>query len=404
MANAAYGDRASGLRFRTPEQYLLYARKLQRAGDPRADRAMKAAALAYGIARAAERGDMQLVQRGFEGLRAMGDAPVTLTREQIAAKFAALAQAQVSQNMEMLRTANTVVGVVVTALQAAGAAISNPQDQAAYRAVLTVIQFAVSRAAGGTATLPSLSSDAVAGLRGFCAAWVGVAGAVQSGITTLADSYAIRDRSAAAAIQTLGNIVIGVANGLCADPQINPGTGGTRTAAAPSNCPTLACERGYEKTINTTTNQCECVAIPPAQAAVRTPQVTALANYRQAVTSRKLVEMAIANPTVAPPFGSRGIAPATLDRMNCVSSCTLRWAGREAARVLGSIPSIPGTPATQGPVAFFDPATAPLSCNCAGVELLLPGRPVYDDSSGGGSATVAVGGALAVGALWYFFR
>lgn len=398
---------------RTPAEYMAAARQREASfgtHDPRTQKAMKEAALAYGVAAAAARGDTRLAAIGISGLRSLSDGPV-LTREEISTKYAEIANRQVTANLGNLRAVAAVAGVVLAAVRAAGAAISNPRDRAAFDSVLAVIHFAVSRAGGGTATLPPLSADAAEGMRGFCGVWTGISGAIDSAISAAADGYAIRDIAAASAIRTLGSIVINVANGLCADPQINPASGGattTQVSAAVESCfRTTSCPSGQHRRVRADGSGCECYT-PTGTESSWTPQTRATQNYRQAVAARKLVEMAILNPTVAPPFGSRGISPATLARNNCVSACTLAYASREVLAVTGSVPAIPGTPSPGGVVGYFNPATAPQDCNCAGETVLLPGRPVYEGdagpSNGGGGATIAVAAGGAAALLFFMLR
>lgn len=394
----------SALAFRTPEQYLQHAKKLRAKGDPRAHRAMQAAAFAYATADAAKAGRMDLARQGLAGLRAMSgglaDPAPTLSREQIQSKFAALAQRQATANMATLRTAGAVVSLVMVPLQAAGNAISDTKDRALYSTVLQVINFAIASATGGMATMPVLSADAIAGIGSFCTTWNGlVRGIATQGISALATTTALRDRSAASAIQTIGNVVVGVADGLCNDPQIVAAM--TPPPAGAGNCPTLTCTAGPNGAAvpNADGTGCEC-----RYTTAPNPLRDAETAWRRAIATRVFSEVAMVNPSPSTTL-AQNVKRNALDR-NCASACTLEHAEREYLAALvtaGRDPILPalGTaaPSSRAPRKYINAATRPANCQCSAGFAVSGGS-----DSGGGGATLLVGAAAAAGALWYFLR
>lgn len=390
----ACNNRLGGLAYRTPAEYLAAAKRSGNVRD------WRAAALAFATAEAAQRGDKRLAAQGLAGLKsltgALGDVPVTLDREQIQAKFAQLAQQQAAANAETIRAASAIAGLVITALQAAGSAITDLQARATYATVLQVIQFAIASAAGTPATMPVLSTDAVLGLVSFCGVWGTARPIVASAISSAAGGVALRDRSAAAAIQTLGNIVLNVGDGLCNDPQVRAAAAASQVAA-PGNCQTLACPAGQVPRARADGSGCDCG--PPTDVS---PLALARRNWIAAMSARKLVEGALRIP---------GPLQARAAQINCASSCTLYyWEQRLiAAKVAAGQPATTDehvtsggrTPPSATPRRYIDSASAPSGCNCIGVTLLVRDTPgqTYDqpdDGGGGGGGGIAVVGGVAL--------
>lgn len=400
------GGNGFELAYKTPAEYARHARRLAAQGSPKAPRAAKAAMLAYGVARAKQLGRTDLVAQGLHGLRALSDPPVTLDRDAIQAKFRDLVERQVAANREVLRTASAIVGLVMVPLQAAGQAIGNLSDRATYMTVLQVIDFAVASASGSTsASLPTMGTDAITGLVTFCGVWNGgVKTLVQTGVNAAARAYEIRDRSGAAAISTLGGIVVGILDGLCADPQIRSAQAASQ-AAMPGDCMTLVCPSGQVPRARTDGTGCDCGAptdISPLAAARR--------SWTAAMTARKLVEGVLTLPSSSPTLR------ANAEAINCRSSCTLfYWEQRYlAAKVAAGQPAVlethVRTPTSSTPRRFIDSRTNP-RCDCLGIELTVRDNPgdVYDGEGGGGGgggggAGVAVAGAAAVAALFFFMK
>lgn len=394
----------STLPFRTPAEYLAAAKRLQREGSKDAPQMMRAAALAYATAHAADRGDTAKVQMGLAGLRAMalGDAASDLDTTLRNLR----ANPQVRQYVGLIAALSELAnGVIAIVVQMTGNATDPGVAQA-----LGWMRFIT----GASATPPGLSEGDIRSLADFVRATAfldnadivdGIMGAVR-GVGAALD-YATRSTTSSQVIQVV-SAVVGFfrlfRSRLAENTRIRalldaaPPGSATTTPVDPTNCMTLTCPPGQVKAVRSGPGSpCECGPPTAISEAAR-----ALQNYRTAVASRKLVEGILVLPEGRLTAGAR--------RSNCTSSCTLLWASTELKRITGSIPAIPGTPAQSNPIRYFDSRTAPSDCRCTGMTLTLPGGPVFtgEDSGGaasGGISPIAIaGGAAAVGLLFYLFR
>lgn len=392
------------LPFRTPEQYLAYAKRLQRSGSPRAPLAMRAAALAFATVRAGETGRDDLVRSGLAGLHAIALAdppPPVLDRAAIQAKFAELAHTQAMANRAVLATASTVVDIVSVPLMAAAGAIGNANDRALYTTVVQVVRWAVGSASGRTGlSFPTLPAEAVAALVGFCGVWNGsVKALVQAGVTAVAVGTALRDRSAAAAIETLGNVFIGVLDGLCSIPEVRAASAAVpppTTTPGATNCAD-PCPRGQRRYPDPA-NQGQC-----GPCATPTPDRSPRRVWEIVARQRFLNEGFLKLPRPATPGPQQTLWDFN-QRINCSTSCQLHWAETQYQASLGggTIPELRPIPASGTPRRYFDSRTAPRStCRCTTVYTSGT-LPSLEQDEGGTSGGGAGGGMVVAAAVAAF--
>jgi hypothetical protein len=420
----------SSLPYRTPAEYLARAKRLQRDGSPDAQRAMRAAALAYATAHAAERGDQALAARGLAGLRAIALSDAAGGTGDLDSVLRGLrANPQVRQYVSLVsglvELANGIIAIIV---QMTG----NASDPGVAQA-LGWMRFIT----GSSATPPGLSDSDIRGLASFVQSTAfldnadvveGIAAAAR-GVGGLID-YFTRSNTASQAIQVVMAVVsffrlfrsklsenVRIRAILDAAPAGNAQSEPVERCFATLNCPGT----GQLRRVTADGSGCECYTPTVAERQQTPAQLAARARqqWQAAMAGRYMIEEGLRRRLTTPLNLGLVVIPTfeRAQRLNCQFSCTLRFAENQlltAQRAAGQTPMIPAytTIAPSSTVArgWIDASTAPSSCDCRNMTLLLPGGPVFPsdmDTGGGGSAStaaVAVGGAAAVGLLFYFFR
>lgn len=394
------------LPFRTPEQYFAYAKRLQRQGSPRAQLAMRAAALAYATTRASEMGREDLVRSGLEGLRAIALAdppPVVLDRAEIQAKFAEIAHQRAAGVQRDLQTVSTVVDALAGVLLVGSTFIGNRGDQAIYTTVVQVVRWAVGSAAGRTGLpFPTLSTDAVGALVGFCSVWTSVRPVAEGAMIIPLAGIALGNIALASALETVKNMAFGVLDGLCSIPAVR-----TAAAAVPpptvtegaTNC-TDACPRGQYR-LPDPANQGQCLPCAPLSVD-RSPRRV----WEIVARQRFLNEGIMKTPRPTTPGPAQNLWDYN-QRISCSTSCQLQWAETQYQASIGGapIPELRPIPGSSTPRRFFDARTAPTAaCRCRDVYTSADigvGADTGSDaprsgSGGGGGIAIAAAALLAL--------